>query len=501
LLWRDAEAIGQVTTEIWGTRLAKCQNQSLAALIPKGGEQRHRLSQSRRTERILKKGGEIVKKRILFIALASVLALSVGLIGCGGEEEEQAPDYIKIGYVTETEGMYAGFGQAGLWGEEAAIADVNALGGVYVQQFDKKIPLKLYTRESQSDETAVASCVEYLIDTQKVHAIVGACIPPTMVAATVPICEDAKIPQVNFPGPYEPWMAMRAEYEPVTYTFTSTFRIATELVPPQPGYLIKSIGFDFHAALGVDKTDLTVGVYASDDGDGRSWFELMGAMLNATGYKTSTWKDGKGLFPMDTKDYSAIINEWKADGVNAIWGNCPAPHFKDLWTQALAAGLQPKVVFCARAGLFWTDMKTLGRNAIGLGLENWWSSGYDPVACPGFGNTTPESLYDRYHADTGYQENPNIGWGYANIQVIVDAIQRAGSLDGTAIRDALKTTNLKTIAYNIKYDPSDLNSPIAIHYFQWFWDASLGTVVPKVVVSKHSFLSTTGNPFLITYPQ
>jgi len=38
LLWRETEVVGRVTARIWGTRLAKCPNQNLAALIAKGGE-------------------------------------------------------------------------------------------------------------------------------------------------------------------------------------------------------------------------------------------------------------------------------------------------------------------------------------------------------------------------------------------------------------------------------------------------------------------------------
>ena len=38
LLWREIEVIGRVTTRIRGAGLAKCPNQNLAALIPKGGE-------------------------------------------------------------------------------------------------------------------------------------------------------------------------------------------------------------------------------------------------------------------------------------------------------------------------------------------------------------------------------------------------------------------------------------------------------------------------------
>ncbi len=451
--------------------------------------------------------------KLLAILLAVALALSVGLIGCGGgeqEEEEEAPAYIRIGTVTYTEGMYAGFGGAGLWGTEAAIEDINALGGVFVEQFGKKIPLKLYSRESLSDETKAASLTEALIDTDQVDAIVIPCIPPPMVAPMVPIVEDAKIPLIAFPAPYEPWMAMIAAYTH-TYTFTSNFHIATPLVPDVPGYLIKDIGFEFFDAVGVTPTaiggvptDVVVGVYASDDGDGKGWYELMGGMLEDAGYTTSTWSVdplGVGLFPMDTADYSAIIDEWLADGVNVLWGNCPAPHFQDLWKQAYAKGLRPKVIFAARAALFWTDQRNLigpPDLATGVGLENWWHNEYDPSVCPGFGDTTPQSLYERWVADTGEQLNPNIGWGYCQVQVIADAIERAGSLDGTAIRDALKTTNLSTIAHKIKYGAADQSSPAPLYYFQWFKEG--GTVVLKVVVSKHDFLDTTGTAFLMTYP-
>jgi len=451
-------------------------------------------------------------RKFLVILLALALALSVGLIGCGGgqqeEEEEEEQQYIRIGTITYTEGMYAGFGGAGIWGTEAAIDDINALGGVDVDGVNYL--LQLYKRESLSDETSVAGHTEYLIDTNQVDAIVIPCIPPPMVAPMVPVVEAAGIPLVAFPAPYEPWLGMIAEYDH-TYTFTSNFHIATPLDPDVPGYLIKDIGFEFFDAVGVTNETEVVGVYASNDGDGKGWYELMGAMLEDAGYTTSAWEvDGEGagigtgLFPMDTVDYSAIVNEWVDDGVNVMWGNCPAPHFKDLWTQAYAAGLRPKVIFGARAALFWTDQTALigpPDLATGVGLENWWHNDYDPIVCPGFGTTTPQSLYERWVADSGEQLNPNIGWGYAKVQVMVDAIERAGSLDGAAIRDALETTDLDTIAYKIKYGAADHSSPAPLYYFQWFWDEDEDTVVLKVVHCKHDFLDTTGEAFLMEYPE
>ena len=242
-----------------------------------------------------------------------------------------------------------------------------------------------------------------------------------------------------------------------------------------------------------------MGVFASNDGDGAGWFALMGAMLEEAGYTTSTWEDGSGKFEMDTMDYSSIYDQWIADNVTAIWGNCPAPHFKTLWTQAQGAGFEPRIIFAARAGLFWTDMEGLGSSAVGVGLESWWHNAYDPVLCPGVGTTTPASLFARWEADKSQPLNPNIGWGYANVQILVDAILDANSLVGADIKDALLDGTFTTIAGPVDYDAADQNCPVPLHYFQWFEDATT-TIRPGVVFSHHDFLVATDTAFLKTYP-
>jgi len=144
-------------------------------------------------------------------------------------------------------------------------------------------------------------------------------------------------------------------------------------------------------------------------------------------------------------------------------------------------------------------MSTLaGDLAVGIGLENWWHNAYDPILCPGVGTTTPQTLFDRWVADTSEPLNPNIGWGYANVQILVDAIEDADSLDGDAIRAALLAGDFDTIAGPVNYDAADLNSLVPLYYFQWF--EKEGELVGEVVVSHHDFLDTTDTAFLITYP-
>jgi hypothetical protein len=60
LLWRETEVVSQATKRIWSAGLAKYTNENVAALIPKGGEYRRKLSSFGSTEKIIEKGGEIV---------------------------------------------------------------------------------------------------------------------------------------------------------------------------------------------------------------------------------------------------------------------------------------------------------------------------------------------------------------------------------------------------------------------------------------------------------
>ena len=54
--------------------------------------------------------------------------------------------------------------------------------------------------------------------------------------------------------------------------------------------------------------------------------------------------------------------------------------------------------------------------------------------------------------DNNQPLNPALGWSYANIQIIFDAIQRAGTLDKDKVNAALGQTDILTISNRVKYD-------------------------------------------------
>jgi len=63
----------------------------------------------------------------------------------------------------------------------------------------------------------------------------------------------------------------------------------------------------------------------------------------------------------------------------------------------------------------------------------------------------------------GRPADPQVEPAYAVVQILADAIERAGSLDRDAIRDAVAATDLQTVVGEVKFNSdgtSNVSSPI-----------------------------------------
>jgi len=104
-------------------------------------------------------------KRILFISLAVVLALSVGLIGCGGELPPPAPESIKVGLARELDEALSVF-ECGYGGSTYRMfaSKVNADGGIYLSDYDESVEIELMVRDFSLEEWDIATVTEGLIE-------------------------------------------------------------------------------------------------------------------------------------------------------------------------------------------------------------------------------------------------------------------------------------------------------------------------------------------------
>jgi len=428
----------------------------------------------------------------LLFVICLVIALTATTFAC----KSGASQEIRVGVIQAQTGMYAGFGAGDIFGIQAAVDDINALGGVDVG--GTKMKIKLFIVDDQSDPNKTGTLAESLITQNNVQFLLSGDEPPPMHPGVSTVADRYKIPYITSVGPFEPWSALReASDTKWPYTWASgLFALATPAEAPdfragKSGYTVGDTWIDMLSLYG-DQTNKKAAILASDDSDGIGWYSGLPNVLSEMGYQPIGLDKKLGLLPMETTDFSSVINEWKSNNADILWGNCPAPFFGAFWTQAHALGFEPKIVSIGRAPLFYQDVTAWGGNLPwGVGCEIWWVPTITEYQ--GIGSTTPMSLAERWTKAKNQPVNPAIGSGYRSVQVLIDAIQRAKSLDADKVNAALASTDLMTIGSRVKFDANHFNRT-PIFFGQWFKTDSPEGWEQKVVFSKHTFVPEESEP-------
>lgn len=389
------------------------------------------------------------------LALALVLCLVLAAAGCGssgdGDKNQSgggtARDYILIGVPNPKTGALASFGEASPWAEELAVKAINDQGGIYIKSLNKKLPIKLKFYDTESNQTKASEMAQKLILEDKVDMLVVRHTPDTVNPVSA-IAERYEIPCVAADCCTDAWL----EGGPYKWTFHSFWKIEN----------IYPLFIDMWKQAGL--TNAKVGFMFPQDPDGLAWAKAFSENLPKDGYEFVD----PGRYAQLTQDYSTIINQFKQQNVQIVVGCDIAPDFSTFWKQCQQFGYKPKVVTVGKAYLFESDALSLGADlANGLMTENWWSP-YHPFKSSIDGMTCQE-LCDKYTAETGRVWNATLGFKYGSMEVAIDALKRAESLDKNDLREAIKATDLPTIMGHIKYD-EDNWSPTPVVGAQWVKD-------------------------------
>jgi branched-chain amino acid transport system substrate-binding protein len=160
------------------------------------------------------------------------------------------------------------------------------------------------------------------------------------------------------------------------------------------------------------------------------------------GYEVKTYEYAPG-----TTDFSSMITSAKNAGAETLLAYPTPPDGLALMKNITELGWNAKVYFLVRAPDGPTFGENLGVNSDGVYLLPGWNGGlpYAGVA----------EMVERYKAAYSKPAAPALtGPSYACVQILVDAITRAKSLDRDAIREALTTTNLDTmVGPGVKFNP------------------------------------------------
>jgi len=344
---------------------------------------------------------------------ASVLVL---FAGCKKAPEKTGEGkVIKLGEYASISGATASFGRASHNGTAMAIEELNAKGGVLGK------PIELVTEDDQSKPGEAAMVVRKLISRDRVVAILGE-VASSRSLEGAPICQENKVPMLT-PASTNPKVTMVGDY---------IFRIC--FLDPFQGtvmakFCMENLGKKRVAILMDVKQDYSVGL--------TKYFK---EYLTANGGTVVSEQS----FSSQDKDFNAQLTAIKGANPDAVF--VPG--------------------YYAEVALIALQAKQLGLNVPLLGGDGWDSETLVKVAGDAMEGNYFSNHFSTQDADpkikafvSAYQKKYNAlpdamsALGYDSAMILVDAIQRAGSVDRAKIREALaQTKNYSGITGKITID-------------------------------------------------
>jgi len=384
----------------------------------------------------------MMKKGILALLLVFVLCLGL-LTGCagkggdakGGDKDGGKPstgDTIKIGYVNPTTGPLAGNGEGVDWLVSEIENYVKSIGGIEVDGAKKNIEVIVY--DSQSDTTTCTEMAQKLCEEDKVDLIIAIQTPETVIPVSAQ-AERYGVPCVAIQAPVNAVAGAADKYE---WTYHAFWTI--EKVYEQYKALWTVAGYG-------PGSGAKIGIAFANDADGTAWYNIFTQKIVEDGY---TLVD-PGQYPSGTTDFTNIVNKFKSENIDILAGTNIPPDFANLFNQMIAAGVEVGCVTMGKCCLLEGDVAALGDKAEGILTEVWWAP-TNPYTSALTGVSCSE-LGEKYSKDNGGRAMPQpAGYGYAALELAVQAFINAGTTDKEAVRDALSKMDTTTIVGPIKYD-------------------------------------------------
>ncbi|MCA9960750.1 MAG: amino acid ABC transporter substrate-binding protein [Anaerolineales bacterium] len=368
--------------------------------------------------------------RKVCLLLCSLLILV--LAACGGE---QAPETIQIGAVVPISGSLAGGGGQVERGYQIAVEDINAAGGIYVKEFDKKIPIELTLLDDESDPNKLVTLLESLNSDQKVVAYLGG-FGSGQHAAAAAIAEKNKIPYIGVA--FALYAPHGQGYKYLFSPFPKSQDMASDIFAMLNEYLPDG------------ERPTRVAVFQEQTDWGVELGDLWREQAAAQGYEIVVYEE----YSVGSSDFTDIILKAKEADAELLLSLPTPPDGITIQRQMAELDYTPKFQFTIRAPDVptWKDLGEAG-DYVALAPGWFYGMAYDGVA----------ELNEKHMEMTDRPADPIVGPAYAAVQILADAIERAGSLDRDAIRDAIAATDMDTVVGPVTFREDGtgvVNAPI-----------------------------------------
>lgn len=345
-------------------------------------------------------------KHLRISLLAAACASLVLAAGCSGSADSgSAADVIRVGEFASLTGKEATFGTSSHRGTMLAIEEVNAAGGVQGKQ------IELVYEDNRSLQGESSTIAKKLITRDKVVALLGEVASGRSLEAG-PIAQQNRIPMIS-PSSTNPKVTQTGDY---------IFRVC--FTDPFQGRLLAEFA---RRSLKAQKVAIL-----SDVSQAYS--------VGLAEYFREPWLAGGGTIVSDEKynggekDFKAQLTTIKATNPDAIM----VPGYYTDVGLIVAQARQLGITVPLFGGDGW-EAPELIEIAGAKALEGtYYSTHFSPESTEPGAQKFVAAYKARYE---GQVPDAMAALGYDSAMVLIDAMRRAGTTDGPALRDALAATS------------------------------------------------------------
>ncbi|NOX26066.1 MAG: amino acid ABC transporter substrate-binding protein [Deltaproteobacteria bacterium] len=354
-----------------------------------------------------------------------VALLAVALFGAVGPQTAAAQaKTIKLGCAISFTGAKSRSGKLYRDAYNMAVKQVNDDGGVKVGGEAYQLKIVYYDDKSNPGESS--KLIEKLLAEDKVNFLLG----PYSSGITIPdslVARRYRVPMIEGGGASGKIFSHGNKYvfgtlPPAGQYFKSTLEM-TQTLKPAPktlALLYADDKFDVSVAEGTKK--LAAGM----------------------GLKIVLFEK----YAEHTSDFNSILTKIKAANAEMVLVAGHTEESLNFTQQAKELNVSPKLIGMTVGPSEADFRKSLGADANYIfGVASWSPQ----MNFPGFLLPDTQEFVKKFKAKFNYDPDYHNASAFANVAVFKDAIERAGSLDAAAVRNAIAKTDLKTIYGRVRF--------------------------------------------------
>lgn len=357
----------------------------------------------------------MLKNRLVLLA-ASLAAAAV----LGGATAQEAPESIRIGYaISKTGPNVGGAAVTTLPNYELWVHEVNEQGGIYLSEYDTRVPLEVIEYDDRSSSEEAIRAVERLINQDEVDFI----LPPWgtgLNLAVGPLLNREGFPHLAATSVTDRAPELAERWDNAFFFLGTSTQGSESLVE-----LLSEIR---------DAGDVgsTVAMIAASDEFGIELSNAARASFDEGDFELVYDRS----YPAGTQDFESIIADVDRLDPDIFIAFSYPPETLAITEAAQVQGFNPTIYYTAVGTAFPLFVDRFGDSAEGVMGIGGWDAGSSRI----------QDYLERHAAVTG--EEPD-RWAssntYVTLEILEQAIERVGDIDRAAVIEEIRSGTFDTI--------------------------------------------------------